>query len=135
MRLLIDANIILDVLQKRELHYEDSSTVWKLCETNQAEGFVSVLSFANMMYVMRKELSPDKIEEVLKSLSLIFEFEDFKVTDIRDAVGMKWNDFEDSVQAATASRIHADYIITRNVRDFAQSKVLALTPTEFLARL
>ena len=36
MRLLIDANIVLDVLQKREGYWKDSSLVWKLCETEQA---------------------------------------------------------------------------------------------------
>ena len=48
---------------------------------------------------------------------------------------MAWNDFEDAVQSATAERIQADFIITRNVRDFRQSKVLAFTPSEFLARI
>ena len=56
MRLLIDANIILDVLQKREPHYTDSSIVWKICETGQADGFISSLTVANLVYVMRKEL-------------------------------------------------------------------------------
>ena len=31
--------------------------------------------------------------------------------------------------------IDADYIITRNVKDYRQSKIPALTPTEFLERL
>lgn len=43
--------------------------------------------------------------------------------------------FEDAVQSVTAERIHADYIITRNVRDFSRSKVIAFTPDELLARL
>ena len=134
MRVLIDANIVLDVLQKRESHYENSSKVWKLCETDQVEGIISVLSFANLMYIMRKELTPDEIEEVLRKLSLIFNFADLRESDIREAVSMKWDDFEDSVQAVTASRIGVDYILTRNVKDFRQSAVTALTPTEFLAR-
>lgn len=68
MRLLIDANILLDVLQKREPYFHDSSLIWKLCETNSAEGYVSSLTFANLIYVMRKELTPEKIEE-LQSVS------------------------------------------------------------------
>jgi hypothetical protein len=47
----------------------------------------------------------------------------------------RWSDFEDAVQCATAEQIHADYIITRNVRDFTQSKVTAFSPTELLARI
>lgn len=44
-------------------------------------------------------------------------------------------DFEDAVQSVTAEHVHADYIITRNVRDFAQSKVVAFTPSELIARI
>ena len=43
--------------------------------------------------------------------------------------------FEDAVQSVTAERVHADYIITRNVRDFSRSRVIAFTPTELLARI
>ena len=134
MKLLIDGNILLDVLQKREPHYEDSAKIWKMCETDIAEGYVSVLTFANLVYVMRKELDAEKISEVLKKLSLIFSFEDLTSSDINTATEMLWDDFEDVVQAATAKRIHADYIITRNVKDFKKSEVISFTPAEFLAR-
>ena len=134
MRLLIDGNILLDVLQKREPHYADSASVWKMCETDIAEGFVSTLTFANLVYVMRKELDEEMISEVHRKLSLIFIFEDLNAADITTAVDMKWDDFEDAVQAVTAKRIHADYIITRNVKDYNRSEVVAFTPAEFLAR-
>ena len=60
MRLLIDANVILDVLQNREPHVKDSSVIWKLCETRQAEGFISALTFANLVYIMRRQVSAVK---------------------------------------------------------------------------
>jgi len=135
MRLLIDGNIILDVLQNREPHVVDSAKIWKLCETNQAEGYVSGLTFSNLVYIMRKELSPEKINEVFKSLGLIFRFTDLTVSDLTKAAEQQWDNFEDALQAAVAERIHADNIITRNVKDFKQSKIVAFTPTEFLARL
>lgn len=135
MKLLIDANILLDVLQKREPHYKDSALIWKLCETEQAEGYVSVLSFADLVYVMRKELDAEKVLDVQQKLALIFRFADFTAADITRAAEMQWDDFEDAVQAATAERIHADHIITRNLRDFKQSSIVAFTPAEYLARI
>ena len=135
MILLIDANVVLDVLQKREGLWKDSSLVWKLCETEQAEGYVSALTFANLVYVMRKELDPPQIQDVLKKLQLIFRFADFSAADMEKAAEMKWDDYEDAIQAATAERIAADFIVTRNVRDFKQSKVIAFTPGELLARI
>ena len=135
MRLLIDANIVLDVLQKREPYWKDSSVIWKLCETEQVEGYISTLTFANLMYVMRRELDPAQIRDVLDKLRLIFRFADFTAADMEKAAEMGWDDFEDAIQAATAERIMADSIITRNVRDFRNSKVIAFTPSEYIARL
>lgn len=135
MKLLIDANILLDVLQNREPHVQASSVIWKLCETERVKGYVSALTFGNRVYIMRKELDPKKIGEILKALSLIFEFVDFSASDLTHAAELEWDDFEDAVQSVTAERVHADYIITRNVRDFAKSKVVAFTPSELIARI
>lgn len=135
MKLLIDANILLDVLQNREPFVEASSVIWKLCETEKAAGYVSVLTFANLVYVMRKQLDPARIAEVLNQLSLIFSFIEFTPADLTRAAELQWDDFEDAVQSVTAERVHADYIITRNVRDFAKSKVMAFMPSELLARI
>ena len=135
MILLIDANILLDVLMNRQDFVKDSSMIWKLCETNQAKGYISVLTIANLMYIMRKQLDPETIEKLLVQLKFIFDFTDFGVSDLQRAAEMKWTDFEDAVQSATAERLHADFIITRNVKDFRSSKIMALTPTEFLARI
>ena len=135
MRLLIDANVLLDVLQNRTDFVRASALVWKLCETDQAEGFVSSLTFANLVYVMRKELTPETIEEVLKTLSLIFEMSDLTAGDLNRAARLHWNDYEDAVQSVTAERLHADYIVTRNVRDFRTGKVPAITPDELISRI
>ena len=135
MVLLIDANIILDVLLNRTDFVKDSAMIWKLCETEQMKGYVSTLTFANLVYIMRKQLDPEKIEDVFHKLNLIFEFADFSVSDLTHAADLNWKDFEDAVQSVIAERIHADYIITRNVRDFSKSKVMAFTPSELLARI
>ena len=117
MVLLIDANIILDVLMNRREFVKDSSMIWKLCETEKAKGYVSALTFANLVYIMRKQLNPEAIEDVYRKLSLIFTFTDLSVSDLTRAAELNWSDFEDAVQSVSAERIHADYIITRNVRD------------------
>ena len=135
MKLLIDANILLDVLQRREPHCSDSALLWKLCETGQVSGYISALTVANLVYIMRKELTAERIEEVLSYLMLIFHLTELTESDIMNAAKKQWSDFEDAIQSASAERIHADYIITRNIKDFKSSSVVALAPGEFLARL
>ena len=39
--------------------------------------------------------------------------------------------FEDAVQSATVESVHADYIITRNLKDFTKSKVWHLHQPNF----
>ena len=135
MRWLIDGNILLDVLQNREPHVADSAKIWKLCETRQAEGFVSVLTFANLVYVMRKELFPTQIRDVHAALTQIFTFADLEARDLSLAAALGWKDFEDALQAVAAKRLRCDAIITRNKKDFQQGFVPALTPSEALARI
>lgn len=135
MVLLIDANIILDVLLNRQKFVKDSSMIWKLCETGKAKGYVSALTFANLIYIMRKQLDPKAIEDIFRKMHLIFNFTDFSVSDLTRAAEWNWNDFEDAVQSATAERVQADYIVTRNVKDFSRSKVIAFTPSELLTRI
>lgn len=135
MVLLIDANVLLDIIMKRLEFIKDSSVIWKLCETGKVKGYISSLTIASIVDIMQKEMDSQKIEEVLSMLSMIFEFTDLCVSDIQQAARMQWNDYEDAIQSATAQRIHADFIITRNIKDFAKSKILAFTPAELLARI
>ena len=133
MTLLIDANIVLDVLQNRESFVKESAMIWKLCETEQAKGYISTLSFANIMYILRKELTSDKIEEVYHKLCLIFEFADFSSSILSKAVEMNWKDFEDAVQLFAAIESHSDYLVTRNGKDFSTGYLSILSPNDFLA--
>ena len=64
----------------------------------------------------------------------VFHFTELSISDMEKAAGMMWKDYEDAVQAATAERIRATAIITRNIKDYQQSKIPAFTPAEFLER-
>ena len=135
MKVLIDTNIILDVLCKRPDFYKDSAKVFKLCEVKRISGVISALSIPNIMYILRKELDSEKTKEILDNLSLIFSIADLKADDLKKAADMQFKDYEDAVQSACAARIKANYIITRNIRDFTMSKVAAIKPTELLKRI
>ena len=46
-----------------------------------------------------------------------------------------FKDFEDCLQDECAREIDADYIITRNTGDFKVSKVPAIEPEQFVAKI
>lgn len=135
MKVLIDTNVILDVLCDRPDFAEASSKVWKYCEINQIEGYISALSIPNIVYILRKELTPEKTLKLIQQIMMIFEIAELKASDLKNAAEILTSDFEDAVQMCCASRIKADYIITRNIRDFKDSKGPALKPSEFLERV
>lgn len=135
MKVLIDTNIILDVLCKRPAFYEDSAKVFKLCEVKKISGVISALSIPNIMYILRKELDADKTREIHDILMLIFSVADLKADDLKKAAGMRFKDYEDAIQSACATRIKANYIVTRNIKDFSESKVTAIKPAELLDRI
>ena len=135
MKVLIDTNVILDVLCGRTDFLEASSKVWKLCEINKLTGVISALSVPNIVYILRKELDPDKTKEIIDRLMLIFDIAELKSDDLRKAAAMKTNDFEDAVQMCCAERIGADFIVTRNIRDFVSSPVPAVKPSELIDRI
>lgn len=47
-------------------------------------------------------------------------------------VRIEFRDFEDCLQDKCAKNVSAKYIITRNVKDFNNSDVLAVCPEDFL---
>ncbi|MCD8049236.1 MAG: PIN domain-containing protein [Clostridia bacterium] len=135
MKVLIDTNVILDVLCKREGFYEDAAKIMRYCEINKIDGVISALTIPNIVYIMRKELDEKKTKDVIEKLQLIFTIADLKSDDIKKALDMNFKDFEDALQSACALRIKADYIITRNIKDFANSTVPAVKPNELLAEI
>lgn len=84
---------------------------------------------------MRKNLSPEEIRDVCRKLCLIFTFTELAPSDLEKSSRLQWDDFEDGLQAAAAERVGADFIITRNQKDFKNASVPAASPEEFLKLL
>ena len=84
---------------------------------------------------MRKELDSERIKEILTTLTALFTVVDLRGTDLMKAADLRFSDYEDALQAVSASRIKANYIVTRNIKDYANSTVPAIKPSELLERL
>ena len=133
---MLDTNVILDFALRREPFFEDAEQVLLLTEQRENIEFVSSSAVTDIFYMLRRYYGDSfKAQEVLSSLRKIVTILEVSDRNIKHALDLHWHDFEDAVQYATAERIQADFIITRNVRDFRQSKVVAFTPSEFLARI
>ena len=109
MVVLIDANIILDYILKREPFYADAQKVMQLCSTETVDGYIALTAICNLLQV-----TGTTHEEVLHAIQMT-----------------TFKDFEDCIQSKCAKSANADYIITRNVSDFLKSEIPVLTPQAF----
>ena len=134
MRFLLDTNIVVDIISKRE-GYEDSLQILKYCEINRAKGFVSAATVTDVMYILRKHIAPEAVRDAVQTLLFIIDVADVLKSDIQSAFLSDMKDFEDAVQSSCAGRIKADYIVTRNIKDYKKSTVPAISPAEALKLL
>ena len=137
MNVLMDANIIITYLTRRDdpfIHEIDD--LFLLCAKKRLTGYVALQSISAVWYILRKY--PDTNRR--HYLQLICELLKLAVTDmetIQQALAnTAFRDFEDNLQDCCAQRVHADYIVTANVRDYeGHSVVKAVTPAELLSIL
>ena len=132
MRVFFDTNILLDVLLKREPFAADSGSAILRCETLGAEMFIAWHGLATAYYLLKRgRTEAAALAEVDKILAWA-RIADGTDAHARRARAMKFNDFEDALQAAAAEACAADWIVTRNVPDFSLSAVPAVSPADFL---
>lgn len=133
MKIMIDTNVVLDVLLKREPFFRASYEVMKLSALERVEGCVSATAATDIFYLLRRALKDNlAAKDGLEKLMQLVGFVDALGEDVHAALASNMTDFEDALVSAIAERCRMDYIITRNTADFKESPVRALTPSEFL---
>lgn len=130
MVLMLDNNIILDHIGRREPFYRLSRLTCLLGITGEAETYISVNMLTDLFYLLRKDYGSQGAQKMLDENLSSLKLAGVSPDDAKTALSLRWNDFEDALVAQCARKIGADYIITRNVRDFRESSVRAITPEE-----
>jgi len=132
MIVLVDTNILLDVLARREPHYQHSAQVWTLAERGKITAYISAISFNNIYYILRKIGGKTTANQALKLLRDVFESVPPDTKIINQAIDSNCDDFEDAIQFHSAIRVNAQVLVTRNPNDFPTSSITIATPDEFL---
>jgi predicted nucleic acid-binding protein len=132
MRLLIDINVLLDVALQRP-GAPASARLLAQCG-RQHEGWLAWHSVANLAYLIERQQSAISSRDFIRSLLGWTEVAKTGRTDALAALEMPMADFEDALQVAAAMACGAQFIVTRNGRDFKNSPVPALSPEAFLRK-
>ena len=133
-RLLIDTNIVIDLLSKREKFYDEAADLFSRADKKELVLTISSLTFANTNYILTKLKSAKEAREILRKFKVLVELLnlDDKVTELALSDD-SFTDFEDGLQYYSAIENQIDVIITRNKKDFKNSKIPVLSTKEFLA--
>tara|TARA_R100000935_G_C2800740_1_gene150348 strand:+ start:594 stop:1007 length:414 start_codon:yes stop_codon:yes gene_type:complete len=134
-RLLIDTNIVIDLLSKRDKFYDDAADLFSRADKKELELTISSLTFANTSYILSKLKSAKEAREILRKFKVLVKLLslDDKITELALSDD-NFPDFEDGLQYYSAIENQIEIIITRNKKDFKNSKIPVLTAKEFLAR-
>ena len=136
MKILVDTNIILDVLLKREPHNRAAQVIMTKCAEREITGYLAAHSILNIFYVLRKEYSQAERRKFIRNLCEIFRISDLNAEKIMLAIdNEQFSDFEDCLQEECAVAETVDYIVMRNPADFKQSRVKVVEPDEFMKLL
>jgi len=131
MNILVDANIALDVLLERQPFYISGCQVLGLSKGGVGV-FISASTITDIYYITRKNLERKTAVTLLKNLLTNIEIASVTGKEIRRALDIDWNDFEDAVQYVIGESLAVDYIVTRNTFDFASATFPVVTPDELL---
>ena len=134
-QVLFDLNIILDVLQERKDFYDFSARLLACAETGAIQGWLAAHSVTTLFYLIAKNKSPEQARVTLTSLLQFLKIAPVDQSTIEQALNLPYRDFEDAVQMISAVRVHADYLLTRNVRDYQPAPMEVIQPVDLLAIL
>ena len=131
--LLIDTNIVLDWILKRRQFHQDATEIISLCMRGKLRGYLAAHTILNVFYITRKDFSVEERGDLSRLLCDRFEIIGIERKQILGALDIPdFKDLEDSLQMECANEKGLDYIITRDIKDFKDSTITAISPEKFL---
>ena len=131
MVVLIDTNVALNYILKREPYFHESDQIMAWCAAKVLDGYLAFHSLSIIWYVLRK-MPDEERRGWLRSLCTILDVASATTEEVLDALEkVKFKDFEDCLQDKCACHIHADFIVTGNIKDYSDSVTKAMNPADF----
>ena len=137
MRVMLDANVVLDCLVLEESGQPRagkaaSEQVLTLCDTGVHHGLVAWHTLPIVAYYHGRQNSAADTAAMMDTLLAMLE-----VPSVGQGDAVNWRthgiaDFEDALQIASAVSGLADVFITRNGSDFSACTIPVMTPEAFL---
>ncbi|GHU55360.1 DNA-binding protein [Spirochaetia bacterium] len=135
MNIILDTNIVIDAIASRIPFNKEAEQIIRLAAGQSLISAITASTASDVYYIARKHLKDTKETIIqLKKLFTIVDIISVDKSDCLAAFDTGISDYEDSLLAVCTMKWGADFIITRNTKDFINSPVLAVKPDDFLER-
>ncbi len=121
--LFVDTDIVLDLLARREPFYKAAARLFSRAETGDISLAVSSLTFANLFYILRKQVSSKHALEVLRNFKRLVTVLAVDDATVEQALHAGFNDFEDAIQYHAAQHAGCSKLLTRNGRHYRKAEM------------
>ena len=133
MRVLVDTNVVLDVILARKSWVAEATDLLDRMARRELEGFVAAHAVTTVFYIVERERDRRTALTAVGDLLSIVGVAEVGIADFQRALTLGLKDFEDAVQVAASLRVGADFLVTRNAKDYKDSPVSVKAPGELLA--
>ncbi len=133
MKLLIDTNVVLDVLLRREPFFKAAGGALNLSQRDDVREYVSASAITDIYYIAKRQMKDHAAaKDLLKRLLMVVSVAAVSEQEIHNALNLEWPDFEDSVQYSVALLNEMNGIVTRNPADYQGSSIQIWPPEQLL---
>lgn len=135
MIILFDTNVLLDAMLDREPYGKDAAKLLNSVEESILNGFIAGHTLTTIFYLVEKSRNKTIARQIIKLLLNLFNIAPVNKNVLNEALHHDFSDYEDSVTYECAKSINADGIVTRNPKDFTNSKINIYSPRELLVSI
>ena len=128
MKILLDFDILLDVIQKNEPFYSDSSAILSKVLTQEVQGVLPGHLLPNIFYSIESLSDMDRAKDMVDWFIANFDITPLTKETFLDASVNGVKRFESAIIAACAETAGCDFIISRNADFYKASPVPAIFP-------
>lgn len=132
MKILFDTNIILDVYLLRDPFFKPATNLLAEVERKNIDGYVCSTTVTTIHYLVSQVKGTIEAKRQVKNLLRLFNVAGVGKRELELALNSKISDYEDAVINESALNENVEGIVTRNLKDFTNSKLTIFDPQELL---
>ena len=131
-KVFADSEIVLDLLTGRAPHHLYAAALFSLAEKGKVKICVSSLTFANVHYILSRQMHAEKARNILATFKTLVTVLPVDDAVLDRALASEFKDFEDALQYHTALEHNLNKLLTRNLKDYKKARIQVFTAQQFL---